>query len=289
MSPVASWSLEPVVLVGVALAGWAYLRRWRAVAAEVGARRAGRARATSFLGGLGLILVALVSPVDRLSDQLFFVHMIQHVLVLDLVPILLICGLTKLILRPVTRRLQHLERALGPLGHPIFAIVLYVAAVWTWHVPTLYDAALEHSAIHVLEHTTYAVAGGLYWWHLLSPIRSRRRLSGMGPALYMAATKLLVGLLGIILVFAPGTLYGFYARQGGFWGLSTHGDQSLAGGVMTLDQSVVMGVALAVLFARMLGESEREALRAERAEERDRVETADADPGAAADPSEAHP
>jgi putative membrane protein len=268
MSPVASWSLEPVVLVGVALAGWAYLRRWRAVAAELGARRAGPGRAASFLAGLGLILVALVSPVDRLSDQLFLVHMIQHVLVLDLVPILLICGLTKTILRPVTRRLQHLERALGPFGHPIFAIVLYVAVVWTWHVPALYDAALEHSALHVLEHTTYAVAGGLYWWHLLSPIRSRQRLPGMGPALYMAATKLLVGLLGIILVFAPGTLYRFYARQGGFWGLSTHADQSLAGGVMTLDQSVVMGIALAVLFARMLGESEREALRAERAEER---------------------
>ncbi len=269
MNPVASWSLEPVVLAGVALAGWAYLRRWRAVAAELGTRRAGPGRAASFLAGLALILVALISPVDRLSDQLFFVHMIQHVLLLDLVPILLICGLTKVLLRPVTRRLQHLERALGPLGHPIFAIVLYVAVVWTWHVPALYDAALAHATIHVLEHTTYAVAGGLYWWHLLSPIRSRRRLSGMGPALYMAATKLLVGLLGIILVFAPGTLYAFYARQGGFWGLSTHADQSIAGGVMTLDQSVVMGVALAVLFARMLGESEREALRAERAEERD--------------------
>ncbi len=268
MTPAATWSLEPAVLLGVAAAAWTYLRRWRQVAAEVGAARAGRVRAASFLLGLGLILVALVSPVDRLSDQLFFVHMLQHVLLLDLVPILLICGLTKVILRPVTRRLQHVERALGPFGHPIFAIVLYVGAVWTWHVPALYDAALEHSAIHVLEHTTYAAAGGLYWWHLLSPIRSRRRLSGMGPALYMAATKLLVGLLGIVLVFAPGTLYGFYARQGGFWGLSTHADQSLAGGVMTLDQSVVMGVALAVLFARMLSESEREALRAERAEAR---------------------
>jgi putative membrane protein len=195
--------------------------------------------------------------------------MIQHVLLLDLVPILLICGLTKLILRPVTRRLQHVERALGPIGHPIFAVVLYVGAVWTWHVPAMYDAALAHTTVHVVEHTTYAVAGGLYWWHLLSPIRSRRRLSGMGPGLYMAATKLLVGLLGITLIFAPGTLYPFYAHQGGFWGLSTHADQSFAGGIMALDQSVVMGVALAVLFARMLSESEREALRAERAEDRD--------------------
>jgi cytochrome c oxidase assembly factor CtaG len=268
MTPDASWTFEPAVLLGVALVGWVYLRRWRLVAAEVGPGRAGRGRAASFLAGLLLVLLALVSPLDRLSDQLFLVHMVQHVLLLDLAPVLMICGLTKLILRPATRRVQRLERALGPLGDPIFAIALYVATVWSWHIPALYDAALEHPAVHVLEHVGYAVAGGLYWWHLLSPIRSRRRLGGMGPALYMAATKLLVGLLGITLIFAPGTLYDFYARQGGFWGLSPHGDQAFAGGIMALEQSLVMGVALAVLFARMLGESEREALRAERAEDR---------------------
>ncbi|MCA1690601.1 MAG: cytochrome c oxidase assembly protein [Actinobacteria bacterium] len=269
MSPAATWTLEPAVLLGVAATAWLYLRRWRQVAAEAGPSRPGIGRAASFLAGLGLVLLALVSPIDRLSDQLFFVHMIQHVLLLDLVPIFLICGLTKVILRPVTRRVQHVERALGPLGDPVFAIVLYVVVVWSWHVPALYDAALSHPGVHVLEHTTYAVAGGLYWWHLLSPIRSRRRLAGMGPALYMAATKLLVGLLGIVLVFAPSALYDFYAHQGGFWGLSPHSDQELAGGTMALEQSLVMGVALAVLFARMLGESEREAVRAERAQERE--------------------
>ncbi|MGI8801456.1 MAG: cytochrome c oxidase assembly protein [Solirubrobacteraceae bacterium] len=268
MSPQASWTFEPAVLLGVAALGVLYLRRWRTVAAEFGAERAGRGRALSFLAGLTLILVALTSPVDRLADQLFFVHMGQHVLLLDLVPILLITGLTKLILRPVTRRVAHIERAVGPAGHPISAIVLYVGAVWTWHIPALYDAALTNPAVHVLEHTTYAVAGGLYWWHLLSPIRGRRRLAGMGPALYMAATKLLVGLLGIILVFSSGSLYPFYGHQGGFWGLSPHTDQALAGGTMALEQSLVMGVALAVLFARMLSESEREARRVEQAEDR---------------------
>ena len=265
MSPAASWTFEPAVLVGVAAAAWLYLRRWRAVAGELGGPgRAGRRRAAAFLTGLAFILVALVSPLDRLADQLFFIHMIQHVLLLDVVPILLICGLTKVILRPVTRRLQRLEQAAGPLGDPIFAIVLYVGTVWSWHVPAMYDAALQHPLVHVLEHTTYAVAGSLYWWHLLSPIRSRRRLRGMGPALYMAATKLLVGLLGITLVFSSGALYPFYARHAGYWGLTAHADQALAGGVMALEQSLVMGIALAVLFARMLGESEREAQRLER-------------------------
>jgi len=266
MSPAVSWTFEPGVLFGVAAAGAIYLRRWRALAAQDGPQIAGRGRATSFVAGLGLVLLALVSPLDRLSDQLFFMHMLQHVILLDLVPILLICGLSKRLLRPATRRLQRLEQALGPLGEPAFAILLYVGAVWSWHVPALYDAALADPAVHIVEHLSYAVAGGLYWWHLLSPIRSRRRLGGLGPAIYMAATKLLVGLLGIVLVFAPDPLYAFYAHQGGFWGLSPRTDQALAGGSMALEQSLVMGIALAVLFARMLRESEREAQRAERRE-----------------------
>ena len=67
----------------------------------------------------------------------------------------------------------------------------------------MYDAALEHGGIHVLEHLTFAAAGLLYWWHLLSPIRSRLRLGGLGPVLYMASTKILVGFLGILLAFSP--------------------------------------------------------------------------------------
>ena len=74
----------------------------------------------------------------------------------------------------------------------------------------MYEAALEHWFVHVLEHLTFAAAGLLYWWHLLSPIRSRLRLGGLGPVLYMASTKILVGFLGILLAFSPDVLYDFY-------------------------------------------------------------------------------
>lgn len=264
MTADTSWSPEPALLIGIAAAGYAYLRRWLRVRAEHGVRSAPVLRLCSFLAGLLIVVVALVSPVDALSQQLFAVHMLQHVMLLDLAPVLCILGFTKLILRPATRRLTSVERALGPLGHPWFAVVLYVGSVWSWHVPQLYDAALRHPAVHVLEHLSYAVAGGLYWWHLLSPIRGRLRLGGMGPAAYMAATKLLVGLLGITLAFAPGTLYSFY--RGRLLGLTQATDQALAGGIMALEQSLVMGVALAVIFTRMLGESEREEQRLERLE-----------------------
>jgi cytochrome c oxidase assembly factor CtaG len=264
VSPNIRWSPEPAVLVGLAAALWLYVPRWLAVRAEHGARGAGRWRLVSFVGGLVAVAAALISPIDSISDDVFFVHMIQHVLLLDVAPILLICGQTKLILRPATRRLVRLEESVGWFGRPTFAVVFYVGAVWFWHVPALYDAALRHPAVHVVEHISYATAGGLYWWHLLSPIRSRHRLGGMGPAVYMMATKLGVGVLGIVLALAPGTLYGYYAAKGGFWGLSPHTDQELAGGTMALEQSLVMGIALTVIFMRMLRDSEQEARRAER-------------------------
>jgi cytochrome c oxidase assembly factor CtaG len=136
--------------------------------------------------------------------------------------------------------------------------------MWLWHVPTLYDAALRNPGIHVLEHVTFAVAGLLYWWHLLSPIRSRMRLAGIGPILYMGSTKILVGFLGVLLTFSSTVLFSYYETGGTRWGLSALDDQHVAGLVMALEQSLVMGIALAYLFVRMLAESDAEDQRAER-------------------------
>ena len=160
--------------------------------------------------------------------------------------------------------MHRIERAAGPLAHPAFGVIAYVGGMWLWHVPAMYDAALEHGAIHTLEHLTFAMAGFLYWWHLISPIRSRMRLAGIGPILYMGSTKILVGFLGVLLAFAPSLLLRFYAGDGTRWGMSPLDDQHVAGLVMALEQSLVMGVALAYLFFRMLAESEAEDQRAER-------------------------
>jgi cytochrome c oxidase assembly factor CtaG len=168
------------------------------------------------------------------------------------------------ILRPATRRVADFERAIGPLAHPVFAAGLYIGTMTLWHVPFFYDAALDHSGVHVLEHICFGVAGAMYWWHLLAPIRSRHRLTGMGPVVYMLATKLFVGLLGIVITFAPTSIYGFYDKQGDVWGMSPHTDQQVAGALMAVEQSIVMGIALAWLFVRMLEESQRSDERAER-------------------------
>ena len=261
-----TWTFEPSVLLGVAALGLLYLRGWRRARRPGEPHPPGYGRPALFYGGLLVVVIALVSPLDGFADQLMVMHMTQHILLLDLAPILLILGLTKGVLRPVTRRVHAIERRAGPLAHPAFAIVLYAGLMWLWHVPRMYDLALRHQAVHALEHVCFSVAGGVYWWHLLSPIRNRGRLGGLGPVLYMVVTKLLVGILGVVLAFAPNALYPFYEHHRHHLSLTAHQDQSLAGVVMALEQSVVMGVALVYLFVRMLDESERDAKREERYE-----------------------
>ena len=261
-----SWTFSPPVVI--ALIGYAtvYGLRWRRSRAQGGARAAGWGRAALWATGIACLAVALVSPLDVLGEQFASFHMVQHLLIADLAAIALILGLTKWILRPATRWVHRVERAAGPFAHPAFGVVAYVGVMWFWHVPLFYDAALERPAVHGLEHVSFFAAGLLYWWHLLSPIRSRLRLGGIGPVIYMASTKVAVGLLGIVLAFSPTVLYPYYEQFGTRWGLSPLDDLHVAGLIMALEQSVVMGIALVFLFSRMLTESEREDQRAERYE-----------------------
>ncbi len=263
------WSPNPIVFVVTAMVDFLYIRRWLAVRGGGSPRAHTDApiwRLCSFLASGLVVIVALISPIDSLSEQLFFAHMIQHMLLLDLAPILAILGYTKVFLRPITRRVNDFERRAGPLAHPATAVVLYIGGIWLWHIPAAYDYAVSHPLVHICEHLTFLVIGALYWWHLLSPIRARKRLDGMGPVFYMASTKLFVGALGMGLAFAPSALYPYYVHHARPWGLSAQTDQSIAGLIMAVEQSLVMGIALVVLFVRALAESERTQQREERYE-----------------------
>ena len=223
-----------------------------------GALRAVHRQHVVFAGGAGLADRRARGRRDVRS------HDPAHALLLDLVPILFILSLTKGLMRPATRRVTLIERRAGFIAHPVFAVFLYVGMMGFWHVPRMYDLALAHGNIHVLEHICFVTAGSLYWWHLLSPIRSRLALGGMGPIVYMAVTKFFVGVLGIILVFAPHAIYPWYEDHPHYWGLTARVDQNVAGGLMALEQSVIMGIALVYIIYRMLSDSEKEAVRQER-------------------------
>ena len=257
------WNWAPGVLLTLAIWLGLYVWRWREVRAA-DARSASRWRLVSFCSGILALFIALVSPVDALGDRLFVMHMTQHILLMDVSAILLILGLNRVILRPVTARLQRLERASGPLGHPIFAVLLYVGTVWFWHIPAMYEVALEQPLVHVLEHMTFAGAALLFWWHLLSPIRSRQRLKGVTIVFYLAVAKLGTGLLASFIAFSPEPRYKHYTEQAPLWGLTPENDQGVAGALMVLQDGVFITATLAFIVVRMLQESEQEDQRAER-------------------------
>jgi putative membrane protein len=252
------WSFQPVVLLAATAAGAAYVWRLRD-------SRSGYLRAASFAAGLAVIVLALVSPIDDLGEnRLFSVHMVQHLLLADIAPILLTCGLTRSIMRPAVRHLQPIERMLGPLAHPLTALVLLVVVMWVWHLPALYELALRDAWAHQLEHLAFLGAGLAFWWYVIEPVPPRHRLRGMASAGYLAAAKLLLGALGVLLAFSPDALYETYEDAPRTWGLTAVEDLNVGGLLMMLEQSIVLVVFFAIVFTRMLQQSEEAERRRER-------------------------
>lgn len=217
-------------------------------------------RAAAFAAAMTTFAAALAPPVEPLAERSFTMHMVQHLLLADIGPLLLLLALSRAILRPLTRRIASLERALGPLAHPVTGLLLWLTTMYLWHTPMLYQAALHSEQTHALEHISFVTAGVAFWWPLLQPIPMRRRLEGLGPIGYVSAAKLGLGLLGLYLVWAPSVIYPYYESVPGIWGLSPRDDQTAGGMIMMIEQSIVLAVAFAILFVAMLAKSEREEL-----------------------------
>jgi putative membrane protein len=227
--------------------------------AVVRLRRRGRAdlagwdRIALFAGGLGVTVFALVGPLDRLADEkLLSAHMGQHVLIGDLGPALMVTALRgpllvfflpAPILAPLARS-AHVRTILGTLLRPRIAFSLWAANLAIWHVPTIYDAALRHQALHDFEHVCWMICGVLVWTLLVDP-GSHRRLS-IGGRVALAAAMFAAGqILTDVLVFTFTPLYPAYQ---GAYGLSAVTDQQLAGIVMMVEQLLTLGTCVALLL-----------------------------------------
>ena len=264
--PRVEWLADPAVLAPIALLVVVYVVRFRAVRRE--GRGAGPLHALAFAGAIAAMLGALASPLDGLgADYLFSAHMLQHVLLGDIAPLLLLLSLSRVIMRPATRRLQRIERALGPLAHPLTGLALWLALMYLWHIPALYDAALESPGLHLLEHASFFSAGVAVWWPLIQPVPMRRRMTGLQPLAYVGAAKFGLAALGLYLTWSGTVHYGFYEEVPRIWDLSAREDQNIGGAIMMVEQSLTFVLVLVATFMRMLSQSELDEERRERLEE----------------------
>lgn len=253
----AGWQPSPLVLAGAVFALALY---WRAF---LRLRRRGRVelapwwKAAAFTAAVSLGALALVSPLDGLAEEkLVSAHMLQHVLIADLVPALSLVALRGPLLylaapRPVLRALARaapLRQGLRVLARPGPAFCVWAAAIGAWHVPAAYEAAVANPLLHDLEHLSFLLAGLLVWAQLADPAR-KEALSSLARVGYAIALLALGGALVNVLVFS-GPLYPSYAALDARpLGLSASGDQELAGLVMLVEQTVTVGVFIALMIA----------------------------------------
>jgi cytochrome c oxidase assembly factor CtaG len=251
LSALSSWSFEPLQLVPVLLVGVLYGRRVLTL------RRRGTPvpawRIAMFALGLALLVIALASPIAAIGEQrLFSFHMLQHVLLGDLAPLALLLGLTGPILRPV---LAHVHR-LRVLANPLVALPLWAVNLYVWHLPTLYEAAVRHDAVHVLEHACFFAGGTIMWLPVLETLPAPEWFGTAWKFGYIAAVRVIETVLGNVFIWAGHPFYRVYEDAPRQWGISPLHDQGLAGTVMMIEGSIVTLAALAWLFLRLAAEGE---------------------------------
>jgi|SRR5579884_24416 len=249
----AVWSFEPYQLVPLALA--AALYGWRARTLSRRGRRPPAWKLGCFAAGIGVLLVALVTPIDALGEErLFFIHMAQHVLIGDIAPFLVVLGLNGPLLRPALA-LRGVY-ALRALAHPFIALPLWACDLVLWHVPYFYDAALAHPAVHALQHSLFFACGALVWSVLFEVLPGPAWFGTARRAVYLVAMWFVSLGLASFFLWEDHPLYTPYVRAPRTWGFSPLADQRLGGGVMLLEGSFIMLGVLIWLGLRWFAESE---------------------------------
>jgi cytochrome c oxidase assembly factor CtaG len=246
------WSFVPLQTVPTILAALLYLRRTRSLA-ERGQPVSGW-RQASFWTGIGLVVLALNSPLDALGEEhFFFLHMLQHVIIGDLAPLFFVMGLTGPLLRPVLKY-SFVER-LRVLAHPFVALPVWAVNLYLWHIPFLYDAALHHDAVHALEHFLFFTCGCLIWEPVVETLPAPAWF-GTGMKIgYVVGVRLVETVLGNIFIWSSSAFYSVY-RHAPEWGITPVHDLNLGGVVMMAEGSIVTLGVLAWLFLRLASEGE---------------------------------
>jgi cytochrome c oxidase assembly factor CtaG len=191
-----------------------------------------------------LLVAVYLTPLHTIALRyLLSVHLLQNVVTAEWAPGLVVFGIAPALARELER-----FRVVRVATHPLLALPVWLATYFVWHVPAVYDAALERqgSLLH-LEHATYFAAGLLMWW----PVVHGRFSDGL-KALYLFAAFVLASPLGLLLALLPNPVYDFYEAAPQLWGLSDLTDQQIAGVTMAVEQAIVFFAVFAYFFGRFL-------------------------------------
>jgi len=241
----SGWEWEPSVLIGCAALAAAYL---------IWARGSG-AQVLCFLSGVVLLLLDLVSPIDKLGDgYLFSAHVLQHFLLALIIPMLLVSGVRASALPPPFRA-----------AWPFLTWTLGVGTMLAWHLPPLFNAALASTPLHIFQHLTFLATGVIFWW----PVFKEPRLAPFPAIAYLFSACTACSLLGAVLTFTPPGLYPAYLRPDDSdsimrlvrneWGLDPKNDQQLGGMLMWVPGCLVYLSAILASVARWYGAARQEA------------------------------
>ena len=254
------FSFDPTVILALAAFGALYAR-------AIGVLRArglsvSRWQQAAWYGGLALLAVALLSPVDGLGEELMSAHMAQHLLIADLAAPLLVVGLRWPVLpfllpRPALvalARRRGLRRVLSPLRRPFVAIGLYVFVLYTWHFAFMFEASVTNDTVHALQHQSFIVASILVWWAALEP--GRRRMPGeLWKIAHLLGARFGGMFLGMAFIVMTRPAYDVY--DGGY-GLTALADQQLAGAMMLSLDFLIVVFVLVFFFFRAAADYDRQ-------------------------------
>lgn len=267
-----SWSFDPLAILALAGASVVYARMYRRASSRSAALGAGHW--APYAAGIAALAVALLSPLDAIGDKwLLSAHMLQHVLLSDVAPALIVLGLRSPVL-PLGLTPSALRavapggrsgRVLSLLTSPWVAIPLWATATWVWAIPATFDFAAQHMVVHVLEHATLFYTGLALWWLIVDPLpRARLRPNGERLAL-LGFTRLASAAICVPLTWMTSTQYSLYASAPRGFGISALADQQLAGASMCFIEFLVFGIAFAAVFISMLSRDESRVALAEHA------------------------
>jgi putative membrane protein len=237
-------AFEPLQAAGLTLVAAAYLFRGLTLARE--GRPVPRWRVWCFAAGMLLITVAFLSPLGHLDGELVLAHMAQHLLMGDLGALLIVLGLTGPLLQPLlsNRWLGWLRH----LAHPLVALPLWAADLYVWHLPVLYQAATDHSAIHALQHSCFIGFGVLMWMPLVGPLPQPQWFRIPAKIGYLIAVRFTGIVLGNVFMWSNSVFYPDYAPGESRWHIAAVTDQSIAGVIMMVEGGFVTLGVLSWLF-----------------------------------------